>query len=157
MAHFITGKDDVLLPWAAKRMPHIQDPKLFGLCKTIGIMTGPEKDARLMAVAVYHQFEPAYQSCQVSVASSNPRWVFSIATVLGIPFIQYDCLRVCFMIAHTDQRSIQCAKRFGFTQEGVLRWGFGYKIHGVVMSMLRYEYDRKYGHGKKYAISATGT
>lgn len=156
MAHFIVGRDELLLPWAAGRIAHIQTPDAFGEAVSMGVMTGDQPDDRLLAVVVFHMFTPAYQSCMISVAATSPRWC-SRATVRGIlsvPFYQYGCNRVWTATPHTSERVIRLNKKLGFKQEGVLREGFGPKVHAVCCGMLRREFERRYMHGQKKSLAA---
>lgn len=155
--HFITGRDDLLLPWAAKRIPNVSSAADFGQAVALGIATGSTADDQLLAVVVYHVFQPDYRSCMISMASAHPRWCDrgTCRAILSVPFRQYGCNRVWTMIPHTAERIIRLNQRLGFKKEGTLREAFGPGIHGVVCGMLRREFERRYERrGKEDPVRA---
>lgn len=157
MVHLIVDRDELLVPWAAKRLRHVGDARLLQPCKAMGLSTGPLPGDRLLAVVIYHMFVPQYRSCMVSIAAASPKWCTrsNVKVILRVPFVQYGCNRVWCAMPHTDERTIKLSKLMGFKQEGVLRDGFGPGVHAVSCSMLKREFEKRYGDNGQ--ISAIGT
>lgn len=147
MAHFVFGRDDLLLEWAARQVPHMHGGReMFGAAKAIGICTGPDLTDRLLAVVAYHCYDPIYRTCQVSAVASSPRWATrrNLREVLAFPFLQYGCNVVWTATPHTLSRVIGFNKAIGFRQEATLAERFGPGLHAVICRMTLKDYRRIY-------------
>lgn len=146
MAHIIYNRDELLAAWAAKRIPHIGDAASFGPFRAVGVATGPTKDDKLMAVCIYHTYIERFATCQISMASCNPRWASkeTIRSLLSFPFLQYKCWKVFTATPHTAPRIIRFNRAIGFTQEAVLSDHFGKDTHAVICRLKWPEYKKLY-------------
>lgn len=156
----ITGHDEFMAAWAAKRIPHV-GAQGFGNCKTVGIAKGTgAHDGRLLAVVVFNSFDERTRTVQISCASDNPMWAHpeTIRELLRIPFEDYGCFMVWMLIPHTNERAIRFNKEgLGMKMAGPIRHVFGEGVHAVHMSMTRNEWARKWkggrdGHAKQGRI-----
>lgn len=146
MAFLIFGKDRVLLPWAASRIPHAGPGDAFGKAVAIGVATGPTPTDRLMAVIVYHDHVDLYGTVQISAAACDPRWASrqTLRDVFAVPFIQYRANKMWAAVPHANDRVIRFCKAVGFKTEGTLRHQFGPGSHAVICGMLWSEYCDRY-------------
>ena len=144
--HIIIGKDELLARWAAAKIPAIGDVKLFGQYKAVGVATGTTAEDRLLAVCVYHDFQPKYETCQISFAAADPRWVArqTVRALLSVPFLQYRVNKVWVAIPHTSERTIRLVKALGFRSEATLTSHFGRGVHAVVCRMFSTDYEKLY-------------
>ena len=156
MAHILTGKDELLGRWAAAKIPAIGDVKFFGEFKAVGVTTGTEANDRLLAVCVYHDYQPKYATCQISFASADPRWVSrqTVRALLSVPFLQYRVNKVWVAIPHTSERTIRLVKKLGFKQEAILYGHFGRGINAVICRMFAAGYEYGYWSKPKIAKAA---
>jgi RimJ/RimL family protein N-acetyltransferase len=146
MAYILTGKDDLLTAWAARQIEHIGTPALFGQCVAVGVMTGPHSTDRLMAAIVFHEYQPKFKTCQISVAAADPRWALrgAVRDILAIPFLQYGSNKVWITTPHTNDRIIRLAIALGFVKEATLKDHFGRGSHAVICRMMAKDYERRY-------------
>lgn len=152
MAYLIYGKsiDDplnkMLLDWAGRRITHAGSGDKFGLAIAVGMATGPRKTDHLMAVCVFHEYRPAYYTCQASTAAVDPRFATraTIRQVLAVPFIQYRVNKVYTATPHTAKRVIAFNKAIGFIEEATLADHFGPGIHAVICRMRAKDYEAIY-------------
>lgn len=154
--HLIFGCDEQLIAWAEKRIPHMGRTG-FGPAKAVGIASGTDGSARLLAVVVYHMYIPEYRTCQMSVASASPRWASRnvFREVLAPPFVQYRINKAWSAVPHTNERVIRFAEAIGFKREAVLRDHFGPGVHAVILRMLARDYERQYLKGRKIEKTET--
>jgi RimJ/RimL family protein N-acetyltransferase len=143
MATLIFGHSEVLADWAARRIPHVGATG-FGPCQAIGVASGDGPEARLYAVCVYHDWQPGYQTLQLSMAAASPRWATpgTIRALLHYAFMQCGARKVWTATPHKNARAIKFNKGIGFRQDGVLREHFGPHQHAVIYSMLKAEWER---------------
>lgn len=145
--NLIFGKDELLARWVASQIPHVTE---FGPCRAVGVVD----DGRVLAAVVYHDYQPLYRTCQISMASSSPRWCTkkNVKDILSFPFIQYGCNKVWTATPHTSDRVIGFNLAIGFRREGVLPDHFGPRSHAVICGMRqKYFLDRymkEMDHGK---------
>src|SRR3990167_5504134 len=152
----LLNRDELLLAWAAKHIPHVGSVESFGHARAVGIMSGPDvATARLLGVAVFHMYVPEYRTCQISFASASPLWAHpvTIRDVFSFPFFQYKCNKVWTAEPHTSTKTCAVQKKLGFKQEGVLRHHFGPGTHAVFFGMLYKEFLNRYPDGQEVAKS----
>lgn len=154
MTSLIFGKDKQLLRWAASMIPNVAEPENFGPAAAVGVATGLSASDKLMAVVVYHDYMAKYRTCQVSIASADPRWVSrgSIRDLLAVPFVQYRCNLIWSAVPHTSERVIKFAESIGFLKEAVLRDRFGPGTHACILRMRSQDYDDMYVAKNKKAF-----
>ena len=145
MAVILTGRDELFAKWAAKRIHNVGDAG-FGPCRAVGIATGKEASDRLLAVFVFHDYQPRFGTVQLSGAAADPHWASRgiIRGILAVPFLQYRCHLVWSAIPHTSERVIRLTKALGFKQEAILKDRFGKGNHAVIVRMESRDYDRRY-------------
>lgn len=139
--------NSVLAKWAAGYMPHVDDaPEFpFGPCQCVGIAREGERG--LLAVVVFHDFQPQYRTTQISMASRTPLWAkpTTVARLLAIPFETFGSELVWCVIPHTNERALRFNKGIGMKRApGDLRHMFGPGIHAVHVSMTRKEWAAKW-------------
>lgn len=142
MTDLVLGLDREVAQWVAERIETVGD-KGFGPCAAIGIAV----DNHLVAGMVYHDYQPDFQTMQLSMAATSPVWAKrdNIAALLSYPFDQLDCFKVWTLTPIDNDRALKVNRHVGFTQEAVLAHQFGRKRHGVVMRLLKPDFHRLYG------------
>lgn len=144
----ITGHDALFAKWAADRLPYVGELG-FGPCRAVGVATGATAHDRLLAVVVFHSFQPTTKTVQISCAAVSPMWARreAIRELLRIAFEDFDCNMVWMAIPHTNERAIRFNKSdrgMGMKMAGPLRHMFGPGVHAVHMSMTRNEWARRW-------------
>lgn len=134
-----------LAGWAALRIPHVGTAG-FGPCWAAGVVRRNE----LAGVVVYHDFQPATGTVQVSVAAESPAWASRdvVAALLRLPFagkLGAPIRKVWSAMASGNERAIRFNLGIGFTREAVLRHHFAHGVHAVITSMMHREWVRRYG------------
>jgi hypothetical protein len=136
-----------LAEWAAARISHVGSAG-FGPCSAVGIAVR----GQLAAVAVFHDFQPAFGTIQISLASATPRWAnrHTFGRVLGLAFEQNwgrEAVRiekVWSAMPSSHPRVIDFNVAVGFKKEGTLRHHFGRGNHAIITSMMSWEFRRLY-------------
>ncbi len=139
----LCGHDADVAEWVAARIPHVESDG-FGKCVGVGVVG---QTGSLMAGVVFHDYQPACGTVQLSCAADTPKWASRkiVRAILHVPFMQYACNKVWTATPHQNERAIKFNKGIGFRPEATLRHQFGPKQHAVICSMLRSEYLREYG------------
>ncbi|MBM3450560.1 MAG: hypothetical protein FJX78_06200 [Armatimonadetes bacterium] len=145
--------------WVASRIPHVGVGKSFGPSLAVGVASGLSASARLYAVVIFHDWQPAALTAQASMAAASPLWATRgiIRALFAIPFFEWGANKVWVAIPHANERAIRFNKGIGMKQEAVLRHQFGHNSHAVICSMLRREFNHRYGdygHGQKKSVAA---
>lgn len=142
MTKLIFGHDERLARWAADHIPHVTG---FGPCVAVG-MASPD-GSKLWGVTVFNEYIPEYGLCSVSIASVYPRWAtkHTVRAILSIPFEQYGVRKLCAMIQAGNERSLKLCQGLGFKKEATLRHHYAQGQHAIVLSMLRNEYNMRWG------------
>lgn len=146
-----------LAAWAAGKIAHV-GPAGFGPCWAIGIV----RHNALAAVVVYHDWQRAAGTAQVSVAAETPAWASRavIRALLGATFggaLGAPIRKVWAVMPHTSARALRFNRGIGFKQEAILRHHFAPGIHAVISSMLDREFARRYereSHGQVRPVAA---
>lgn len=135
-------RDQEVADWVAQRIPHLRGPG-FGACRAIGVISD---QGEMLAGVVYHDFQAAYETIQLSMAADSPRWAKRgvIRGLLHYPFEQVGIHKLWTATPHTNTRAIKFNKGVGFKQEAVLAHQFGVGTHGVICRMLSADYNRLY-------------
>lgn len=148
MATLIVGQEAILLPWVARRIPHVSTDRGFGPARVIGVASDPQVK-ELWAAVVFHDFQPERATVQLSVAASDPRWATrgTFARILAFPFLQFGVNKVWSAIPHMNERVVKFCCATGMKREATLAHHFGPGVHAVICRMLRKDYDRLYMKG----------
>lgn len=128
--------------WVARHIDHMRGD--FGLSTAIGVM---DDDLNPLAGVVFHDYQPAYGTIQLSAAATSPRWARKsvIRDILGYPFRELKVHKVWTATQHENLRAIKFNKGIGFTQEATLKDHFGIGKHAVICRMLVKDFERRYG------------
>lgn len=136
------GQDQTVADWVRRHIPHMATD--FGPASAIGVMSDTGEP---MAGVVFHDYQPAYGTIQLSAAAISPRWATSriVGRMLRYPFIELGVHKVWTATEQKNKRALKFNKGVGFTPEGILRHHFGRKNHAVICGMLDTEYRERYG------------
>lgn len=136
----IAGHTPEIKAWVENKLPNVDD---FGLCEGIGVLSSN----RLICGVIYHNYRPKYGSIEMSIASISPMWARkeNIKAFLDYPFKQLGCYRVYACIEFDNDRAQKTVGHIGFKREAICHSMFGKGKHGVVMRMLKPDYDKLYG------------
>jgi len=144
------GYDEQLLPWVASRIPWVTaSPSM----RTVGVADGDTADAKLLAVAVYHNFmapqeiagETWYNSVEMSFAAASPRFATrrTITNLLKIPFDQFKVSQVLVSIPSINKHAIEFVKGIGFTPRGTLSRFYSPSVHACVFGLHRNQFKSR--------------
>lgn len=128
----IYGADEFVSAWVAQRLG-----VSFRDAKAIGV----ERDGKLIAGVVYHDYRPSYASIQMSVAAiDKSRWLSkgNLAAFFYYPFVQLKCSSVYVCCSRKARRTRKFVEKVGFKYSGLLRRGFG-TVDAVLYDMLSTE------------------
>ena len=144
MTQLIIGKDEAIAAWVRSKIPDMAGDD-FGPCVAIGMASDDGK--KLWGGIVYHSYSPGLGLAMFTLASIHPRWAprETIRRLLAVPFRQYNVRKLSAAIACDNERSLKLARGLGFKMEARLRHQFGDKRHGEVWSMMRTEFEAKWG------------
>lgn len=148
----IFGQDERVAAWVAKQLPHVGAAG-FGPCRAIAVVS----NSTPLAAIVYHDYQAALGTCQISMASTSPLWAKpqTIVELLAVPFVQYGCRKIWTCIPSDNVRAIRFNYGIGMVREAVLRHQFGPKRAAWIFGMMADEYgklrDRLIGNGLKEA------
>jgi RimJ/RimL family protein N-acetyltransferase len=137
MVHLVAGHTDKVAAWTVSHIPHVSD---FGPCEAIAVMNGEY----IIAGVVYHDYQPTCASIQLSMAAESPMWARReiIAQLLDYPFNQLSVNRVWTATPIDNEKALKVNRHIGFKREAVLHSAFGKKRHGVIMRMLKPDYQK---------------
>lgn len=170
--HILLGFNDQLGPWFHARIPWWPDydPKTRQ-AQYVGVADGPNPTDNLLCVWAYFEFkapqdkpialfrgQPWGGTCQIAAVAASPRWAVrgTIARLLSIPFLEYNCRKIEAVIPSTNARSIRVAEGIGLRPEGTLRHHFAKGVHASVHGMMRQEFQDRWVNrtGKRRATPA---
>lgn len=145
MSVLLFGHDEALAKWCAARIPHVGEAG-FGPCRAIGIATGTGPDDKLLAVCIYHNYQPTYGVVEISFAAKSPRWATraNIRALLSVAFEQYKVRKVCLQIPSDNTRALRFNAGIGMRREAIFRHHYAPKRHAVVVSMMADEFRAKW-------------
>lgn len=128
----VYGRDAEVAEFVRARAPHAENG--FERFTTIGMA----RDGVLICGVVYNEYR--VHSIHASIASSDPSWATkkTLSAMFWYPFVQLGCQRITTYCGATMLSVRRFNERLGFTQEGLLRRGFG-DDDCVVFGMLRDE------------------
>lgn len=140
MPSLVLDSDNIISSWVAERIPVVAGGD-FGKCEALGVMTD-----KLIAGVVYHDYQPAYRTIQMSMASISPMWARKdiIRALLAYPFRQLDCFKVYVAVELQNTHALKTNRHIGFKQEATLAHQFGPKRHAVMMRMLQPDFAKRY-------------
>lgn len=147
----VYGRDEDVAHWVAEHIPHVAGGD-FGLCVAIGVAS----QRRLIAGVVYHDWMPAHQTIQLSIAAINPMWARAenIRALLAYPF-GIGVFKVWTLVSIENHRALRLNRRVGFKHEATLAHQFGPGKHADMACLLKPDFEQIYGvpeHGQISAI-----
>lgn len=127
------GHSDEIAAWVGEKLG-IAD---FGRCQAIGVVDGEA----IIAGLVYNNYQKTVPSIEMSVASTDPRWMTrgTLDAAFRYPFVALGVNRVQATIRLKNRRARRMVERLGFTYEGKGREGGPGGCDVVVYSMLARE------------------
>jgi RimJ/RimL family protein N-acetyltransferase len=136
------GHDQVVSTWVARQIPHMASD--FGPSSAIGVT---DESGQPMAGVVFHDYQPAYGTIQLSAAATSPRWATRrlVGAILRYPFVELGVHKVWTATQHQNERALKFNRGVGFIQEAMLYDHFGKGIHAIICRMLGKDYRRRYG------------
>lgn len=142
MTELAFGFDTEVAQWVASRIPHVGG-KGFGPCAAIGVLS---KD-KLIAGMVYHDYQPDFETIQLSMAADSPMWARReiCRGLLAYPFHQLGCFKVWTATPLDNEAALKVNIHCGFKREAVLGHHFGRKRHAVICRLLLPEFNKIYG------------
>lgn len=147
----VGGADRVIGQWVAERIPHVAHVDALGKFAALAVV---DDAGEIVAGCVYHNYVPAYGVCDITFAADTPRWATrqNIATMLGVPFLQYGCQRVTCVTPAANKAAIRFLTGLGFVKEGAHVGAFGHGQTALSFRLLRHNYNqlmKRYGHGQE--------
>lgn len=142
----IAWGDEVTTPmferWAVSRMPHMDLNIGVGPCKTAAVCTGYDASDTLLAVILYHAFDPLSRTVQISISAASPRWISkgTVRTLLAVPFDQWACRKVWSVVASDNLPAQKLCGGLGFKLEARMRHQMAHKVHAFVYGMMESEF-----------------
>ena len=115
MFKVIYGQDDVLIPWAAKRIG-------IASFKPDATAIGQERNGEIVAVVVFDGFSDV--DCNIHIASDGSgRWLTRelLARAFAYPFIQLGYPRVTGLVPAGNNDALRFDEHLGFKREGYHR------------------------------------
>lgn len=148
--HVLYGHSEFVAAWTKARIAVMKDGT-FGASTALGVMD----KGRLIAGIVYHDYQPAFKTIQVSCAAESPRWAMRgiMAEILDYPFRQLGINRIVSITAGDDDRTRRFLEGIGMTLEGLGVEGFGDK-DAASYRLLKREWEvgrfhkKESGHGQ---------
>ena len=143
-------KDGVIVEWVRRQIPIVTD---FGKCTALGMVGA---DGAPLAAAVYHDYQPHWESVMISFAAASPRWATrnTVGIFLRYPFADLKVHKLRAAVPHTNFRSLKLTGGVGFTKEGTLKDEFGRGQHAVLFRMFEQDFSRLYDGEKGRRLAA---
>lgn len=128
-----------LIRWACALLPRASDLKPE-MCSVVGVLDSSRE--RLLAAALYHDYQAAYDRIELTAASKTPRWCSrgAMVALLHYPFEQLGARKLVCMIEATNAPAIRFAEKAGMKREAIIRHHFAHKAHAHYYSMMAGEY-----------------
>lgn len=131
--------------WIVARVPNMRGGGV-GPCVAAGVV----RDGCMVAGVAFHDWQPGYDTMQLSMAADSPRWASS-AVLRGLfryAFVTAGANKLWTATPHLNERALRFNIGLGMKREATLRHHFGAKSHAVVCSMLRAEWQRSRWFGE---------
>lgn len=114
----------------------------FGDSCAIGVAS----PSGLIAGVVYHDYQPEFETIQLSMAASSPMWARkeNLRALLSYPFRQLGVFKAWIATPHTHAHGIKTFEHIGFKREAILAHHFGRKQHAWIGRMLQPDFTRLY-------------
>ena len=143
------GFKDGLAQWCADRIPHVGSAG-FGPCMPAAVLN---PRGFMIAVIVFHDWQPLARTLQVSGASSTPRWASraNVRELYRYAFVAAGANLLWTATPLDLDRVWGFDKAIGMREEATLRHRFGPGRHAVICSMTADEWrqSRWYTGGRE--------
>lgn len=138
----ICGQDVAVAAWTAAHIPHMAGGA-FGPGRAIGVA---DSAANIVAGVVYHDYQPAFGTMQISMAAASPLWARRgvIRALLSYPFEQLRVEKLWSAIPASNTRALRFNLGIGFEREAVLVRHFG-ADDAIITRMFRADYIARHG------------
>lgn len=142
MSWFLYGEDEAVKNWIIDKIDYVHR---LDSCVTIGVVSGD----KLIAGIAYHDHQSRYGVIQISMAAISPMWAkrITIHGLLRYPFEQLNCYMIMASVRLGNNKALKTFKHIGFKQDAILSHVYGKDCHGVILQLLRPDYDRMFGVG----------
>jgi RimJ/RimL family protein N-acetyltransferase len=138
LPELLYGCSDEVAGWVADQIPEVNNG--FQNATAIGVVS----NGKLIAGVVYNEWQPEYQTMQLSIAATNPMWARPeiISGLLAYPFYQIDVFKCWMAIPSYNTKSLRMTDHVGFKKEGIMAHQYGKKRHAVLKRMFKPDYER---------------
>lgn len=142
-ARVLYGDDDAVAAWTCRLIPHIGSAGVHGPKTALGVLNDK---GRLIAGMIYHDYQEAFGTVQITFASTSPMWArkSTIRELLAYPFQQLGCQKIWTCTPAKNIAALKTNAHVGLKREAILRHQFGFKEHAVIYSMMNFEFNRRY-------------
>ncbi len=98
--------------YAAENIPGCE--RGWDQCVSLGVF----RANRLIAVVVYHDWNPEAQTMCMSAYASDPRWLTRqvLWEIFDYPFNRAGCQMVIYQVSENNTRMLGILRRFGFSE-----------------------------------------
>ena len=131
-------ENEALAQWCGRRIEHVGEAG-FGLCRCVAVLRGNQ----IMAVVVFHDWQQAARTLQLSMAALSPLWATrqTLINLFSYAFHSAGANKLWTAIPHKSERALRFNKGIGLKPEATLRHHFGPKVHAVICAMLQSEWQ----------------
>ncbi len=86
----------------------------FGECQGMGVVD--DEDDKLIAGAIWHNYEPEAGVIEISAAATSKRWLTrqTLDMMFGVPFREWNCQAVVLRVPDSDKPMHRMLKAYGF-------------------------------------------
>lgn len=139
----VCGLDQEIVKFVSDIIPFASTEGLHNDAKAIGVLT---QSGKLIAGMVYHDYQPAYGTMQISMGAIAPTWGRreTIRGLLDYPFNQLGVYKIWVAVPHINEHTIKSSKHLGFKQEAILAHQFGRGVHAWMGRILKPDFQRLY-------------
>ena len=96
---YVYGHDEIVAQFVAQMIPHIRDhANAIGNCKTIGVI---DQDGKLIAGLVYHGYDPAAQTIEITGAALPKSGWLTRETIRRMYEYPFDQIGVQMIVQRT--------------------------------------------------------
>ncbi|MFC3231267.1 hypothetical protein ACFOGJ_28725 [Marinibaculum pumilum] len=134
-----------LAAWTAARIDHVDGFAPPCQCAAVTDAAG-----RVVAGIVFHDWQPAAGTLQLSMAAESPAWASRavLAALFRYAFVTNGAAKLWTATPHRSERALRFNLGIGMRREAVLRHQFGPGRHAVICSMLAREWRRSRWNGR---------
>lgn len=136
-----------LVMWAEQRLPLLHGQGFAASAQAIGVAS---EAGDIMGAIVFHDWQPAYRTLQVSAVSVDPRWMRArgcFARMWRYGFIECGARKLWSATPAKNARALKFVKGLGFHEEARLKEHFG-DDDAVICARFRDEWARQFAERK---------